>query len=71
MRCHRCAGLVVTQYGETHCMNCGYYENDPLPAPFISPRMMGTNQCSQCSNMRAKYSKLCLACGRKQHAEAL
>src|SRR3990172_3242877 len=54
MPCPRCAGLVVTQYEETHCLQCGWYLNDPLPTPYVSPRVTGSNACKLCGAMRTK-----------------
>jgi hypothetical protein len=68
MRCPRCAGCLITRciewpnVSETWCLNCGYRKNDPLPTPYVSPRMMGTNACALCGQMRSKYSTLCRGC---------
>ncbi len=40
MKCPRCQGLVVTQYGETRCLICAWYLNEPLPQrPTVDGRL--------------------------------
>jgi hypothetical protein len=46
-----CGGLVVDQYGDIHCLICGWYDNTPVCDP-ITP-----------NPLRSWDSVLCL-CGR-------
>ncbi len=36
--CHRCGGLVVDEYGDTHCLLCGWYYHPPDAPPIEETR---------------------------------
>jgi len=37
MTCPRCTGFVLTQYEETRCLACGWYDNPPTAVPTREP----------------------------------
>lgn len=70
MNCPRCSGLVITQYGETRCLLCGYYKNDHIPdAIIVSTKCMdcqarpvpGKMRCQEHLDYQHQY-RLCEAC---------
>lgn len=49
MRCEKCQGLVVNDYGDVRCMNCGNRPLELLREP--EPATQGRRR--QCSNCKA------------------
>lgn len=59
--CPRCAGLVVTQYGETRCLLCGWRPCEPEEvASILGPmRDWGPDRCLDCGEPALRRKKYC------------
>jgi hypothetical protein len=66
MTCTKCAGLIVTEYDESRCMNCGFRPSVVLRMPEIfrvkcmycsSPPVVGRKSCQACIVRQAQRSK--------------
>lgn len=57
MTCPRpgCGGLVFTQYGDTHCISCGWYAVEPYVEP------VRVRRCLMCKETPAEGHKICEA----------
>ena len=58
--CTRCGGFVVTEYGETRCMNCGWYRNDLYPETIREP--YSRMRCRNCQRPPVKGKTYCQSC---------
>jgi primosomal protein N' len=68
--CQRCGGLVVTEYGETHCIPCGWYFHPPDPpeALTMDPARWQSVLCARCNVVPAIYKReLCPKCQDARH----
>ena len=68
--CPRCSGLVVTQYGETSCLLCGWHFHPPDPpeSSTMDPARWKSVLCSRCNVVPAIYNKeLCPKCQDARH----
>jgi hypothetical protein len=66
MKCPRCRGCVMEQYGETWCMNCGWrlYLPDAPPVTRTHPWISG--RCEMCGEHAARSRSLCPVCARRE-----
>lgn len=75
MRCEKCQGLVVNDYGEVRCMNCGARPFEILREP--EPAKQGRRRlCSNCKDDAAVGHRYCqrhldyfVEYGRKKKAQ--
>lgn len=73
MTCPRCTGLVITQYGETRCLLCGYYPRPAEPLDVLLPnpaRQWDSTLCSACHTRSAVRGKAqCMVCRGRDRGE--
>lgn len=62
MRCQKCKGLVVNEYGDARCLNCGArYHDAPSVAICASKRPCGKDAgpngyCESCERARLNFA---------------
>ena len=70
MTCPRqgCNGLVLTHYGETRCLNCGFYDNPPHVEPIMTNpfRQWKPDRCEMCGLSARRGKNTCLGCAAKE-----
>ena len=66
MTCPRCHGCVITQYEETRCLSCGWYDNPPVSVPVFmarhcydcrEPAVEGKARCQKCLDWAMNYRR--------------
>jgi hypothetical protein len=60
MNCPRCSGLIVTQYDETRCLQCGWYDNPPYAESIRDA--YDKICCRNCKRKPVKGKSLCQSC---------
>lgn len=60
MTCPRCASLLITQYDETRCYACGFYDNPPYPESIRDP--YDRIKCRNCANKNVPGKTYCQHC---------
>ena len=65
MRCAKCKGFVLSEYGETWCMNCGWRATAPMvSAPVKETRSWGHGRCEMCGLPALTHKRVCRGCAR-------
>lgn len=52
--CPRCAGFVWNEWGDVHCLICGWYDFPPNPMPIDNPHHRWESVvCDKCHERKA------------------
>jgi hypothetical protein len=65
MRCPRCQGCLYTDADSTHCLNCAWYDNKPIPKVegrkcrlcLLEPAVPYKTLCQGCFDYLATYQQ--------------
>jgi len=72
MTCPKCHGTLITNHGETFCLNCAYRPAWGKPAPPEPPSLVGKHPrkgqkyTCKCGRPKVVWRSACITCANRQ-----